>query len=54
MPYGTEVFATLRGYLGNETQLPREGHIGDTWVVGDNVWVWITVPGTGMPTWVDP
>jgi hypothetical protein len=54
MPYGTEVFATLRGYLGSEAQLPRLGHIGDAWAIGDNIRVWATVPGTGMPTWVDP
>jgi hypothetical protein len=54
MPYGMQVLAALRGYLGTEAQLPREGHVGDMWVVGSTPWVWITVPGTGRPTWVDP
>ena len=54
MPYGTVVRATLRGFLENENQLPRVGHTGDMWVVGNVPWIWITVPGTGAPTWVDP
>jgi hypothetical protein len=54
MPYGMVVRATLRGFLGSETQLPRAGHIGDMYVVGDVPWIWIQVPGTSAPTWVDP
>jgi hypothetical protein len=54
MPYGTEVLATLRGFLGSEAQLPRVGYIGDMYVVGDVPWIWIQVPGTSAPTWVDP
>jgi len=54
MPYGTEVLATLRGGLGSEAQLPRVGHIGDLYVVGTTPWIWVQVPGTAAPTWVDP
>jgi hypothetical protein len=54
MPYGTVVRATLRGFLRNESQLPRAGHIGDMYVVGSVPWIWIQVPGTTAPTWVDP
>jgi hypothetical protein len=54
LPYGTEVLAALRGYLGSETQLPRVGHVGDTWAIGDNLWVWITAPGASNATWIDP
>jgi hypothetical protein len=54
MPYGMVVRATLRGFLENENQLPRAGHIGDMYVVGDVPWIWIQVPGTSAPTWVDP
>jgi hypothetical protein len=54
MPYGTVVSATLRGFLGNENQLPRAGHIGDMYVVEQTPWIWIQVPGTTAATWVDP
>jgi hypothetical protein len=54
MPYGERVIGTLRGFLGSETQLPRIGHIGDTWIVNNVPWIWLTVPGTTAPTWVDP
>ena len=54
MPYNVEVLATLRGFLENENQLPRVGHIGDMYVVMDTPWIWVTVPGTTAPTWVDP
>jgi hypothetical protein len=54
MPYGMEVSATLRGFLENENQLPQVGHIGDMYVVGHMPWIWVTVPGTTAPTWVDP
>lgn len=54
MPYGTVVRATLRGFLGTENQLPRVGHIGDMYVVERTPWVFIQVPGTTAPTWVDP
>lgn len=54
MPYGTEVSATLRGFLNAENQLPRAGHIGDMYIVGTVPWIWIRVSGTSAPTWVDP
>ena len=54
MPYGMSVDATLRGFLANENQLPPTGHIGDMYVVGNVPWIWVTVPGTTAPTWIDP
>ena len=54
MPYGTEVSATLRGFLEQESQLPRVGHIGDMYVVGTVPWIFIQAPGTTAPTWIDP
>ena len=54
MPYGMVVRATLRGFLEQENQLPRVGRIGDMYVVGSVPWIWIQVPGTTAPTWVDP
>jgi hypothetical protein len=54
MPYGEIVRATLRGFLEQENQLPRVGRMGDMYVVGNVPWIWVTVPGTASPTWVDP
>ena len=54
MPYGTQVSATLRGFLEQESQLPRVGHIGDMYVVGSVPWIWIQAPGTTAQTWIDP
>jgi hypothetical protein len=57
MPYDEsfEVRGVLKGCLSDESALPRTGnHIGDTWIVNNVPWVWITVPGTTAPAWVDP
>ena len=54
MPYNVDVQATLRGFLQNESQLPRIGRIGDMWLVGDVPWIWIQAPETTAPTWIDP
>jgi hypothetical protein len=54
MPYGEDVRATLRGFLDSENQLSRAGRVGDIYVVGKVPWIWVTVPGTASPTWVDP
>ncbi len=54
MPYGTEVLATLRGFLGTEDQLPRVGHIGDMYVVGTTPWIWLVAPGAARAAWIDP
>jgi hypothetical protein len=55
MPYGLEVVGRLRGHSEDELYLPTNGNtIGDTWLVENTPWVWITVPGTSAPTWVDP
>ena len=57
MPYdeNLEVRGVLKDYLDSESLLPRTGnHIGDTWIVGNVPWVWITAPGTTAPAWIDP
>ena len=55
MPYGLEVSALLKGRLPSTDMLPMSGNsIGDTWVVGDSAWVWVTAPGAGSARWIDP
>ena len=55
MPYGLEVVGRLRGHSEDELYLPTKGNtIGDTWLVENTPWIWLTVPGTTAPTWVDP
>jgi hypothetical protein len=55
MPYNIEVLARYKGRLTSEAILPTDGNaIGDTWAVGDNVWVWLVAPGTSTAQWVDP
>jgi hypothetical protein len=55
MPYNIEVLARYEGRLTSEAVLPTNGNaIGDTWAVGDNVWVWLVAPGTSTAQWVDP
>ena len=55
MPYGLEVAARLKGKLPSTDILPISGNsIGDTWVVGDSVWVWVAAPGTSRANWIDP
>jgi hypothetical protein len=53
MPYGLEVVGRLRGHSEGELYLPTGGNaIGDTWLVENTPWIWLTVPGTSAPTWV--
>jgi hypothetical protein len=57
MPYDGSftVRGVFKGYLADVAQLPQSGNtIGDTWVIGRTPWVWVTVPGTSAPIWVDP
>ena len=54
MPYGERVNATLRGFLADESQLPKIGRPGDMYLVGSVPWIWTTAPGATAPTWVDP
>jgi hypothetical protein len=54
MPYGTKIYATLRGFLASTDQLPQVGRPGDMYVVGTTPWIWTTAPGMTMPAWVDP
>ena len=55
MPYGLQVAARLRGKVLSTDRLPMSGNaIGDTWVIGDSVWVWVAAPGATSASWVDP
>jgi hypothetical protein len=55
MPYGLEVEARLKGKLTSTDMLPASGNaIGDTWVIGDSVWVWVAAPGGSSANWIDP
>jgi len=55
MPYGLEVAARLKGKLPFGDMLPMSGNeVGDTWVIGDSAWVWVTAPGAGSAKWIDP
>src|SRR4029077_20496082 len=55
MPYGLEVSARLKGRLPSTDLLPVSGNaIGDTWVIGDSVWVWVAAPGASSASWIDP
>jgi hypothetical protein len=55
MPYGIQTLGTLRGRLLSEDTLPLVGNrLGDTFVVGDTAWVWITQPGATQASWIDP
>jgi len=34
--------------------LPSSSNVvGDTWIVGDTPWVWITAPGAARADWID-
>jgi hypothetical protein len=55
MPYNLTVRSTLQGRLPSTNMLPATGNqLGDTFVVGDTAWVWITQPGATQAAWVDP
>jgi hypothetical protein len=55
MPYGLDVVGRLKGHAEDELYLPLAGNrIGDTYLVENRPWIWITVPGTTAPAWVDP
>jgi hypothetical protein len=55
MPYGLKVSAHLRGSVASTDMLPANGNqLGDTWVVGDTAWVWLTQPGATQASWIDP
>ena len=55
MPYGLKVLGRYKGRLDAEWMLPASGNaIGDTWAIGDNLWVWITAPSASNAAWIDP
>jgi hypothetical protein len=55
MPYGLKVLGRYKGGLEAEWMLPQSGNaIGDTWIVGDTPWVWVTAPGAARADWIDP
>jgi hypothetical protein len=56
MPDGRTVTAAYKGQLTNATELPtRGGQLGDTYRIGDHVWV-LTTLSANNPTvaWLDP
>jgi len=55
MPSGLKVLGRLRGSLVSTDMLPTNGNeIGDTWIVRDTAWVWLTQPGMTQASWIDP
>jgi hypothetical protein len=55
MPNGLKVLGTLKGRVPSQDLLPAAGNqIGDAWLVGDDVWIFVVAPSTATPTWIDP
>jgi hypothetical protein len=55
LPSGIQALARYKGSLADEGELPAIGNsLGDTWSVGDHVWLWLVAPGTNQAAWVDP
>ena len=59
MPDHSIVEVSYRGELANETLLPKPvppmtpNQLGDTFLVGQHVWVWTTANGASIPAWID-
>ena len=60
MPDHSIVKVSYRGELANEMLLPKPvppmapNRPGDTFLVGQHLWVWTTANGVSIPTWIDP
>jgi hypothetical protein len=55
LPSGLKVLGRLRGKLASTDMLPSTGNtLSDTWIVGDNAYVWLCPIGSSAPTWIDP
>ena len=60
MPDRSMVKVSYRGELANETLLPKPvppmapNRLGDTFLVGQHLWVWTTANGASSPAWIDP
>src|SRR6516164_2241995 len=60
MPDHSIVKVSYRGELANETLLPKPvppmtpNRLGDTFLVGQHLWVWTTASGASIPAWIDP
>jgi hypothetical protein len=54
LPSGLKVLGRLRGSLAATSMLPGNGELGDTYAIGENLWVWLVVPGTASGQWIDP
>jgi hypothetical protein len=54
-PDGLQTLGRLRGRLETISELPSVGNsIGDTWAIGDHLWLWLAEAGTSHAAWVDP
>jgi len=55
LPNGIQALARYKARLANEGMLATGEHsIGDTWAVGENLWIWLYPVGGSAPTWIDP
>jgi hypothetical protein len=55
LPNGIQALARYKGQLANEGMLALSGNsIGDTWAVGEGLWIWLYPIGGSAPTWIDP
>ena len=60
MPDHSIVKVSHRGELASETLLPKPvpstapNRLGDTFLVGQHLWVWTTANGASIPAWIDP
>ena len=44
-----------KGSLTDESERPVIGNsTGDTWAIGDHLWLWLVEPGTTNAAWIDP
>jgi hypothetical protein len=54
-PDGLQTLARLRGRLELESELPSVGNsLGDSWAIGDHLWLWLAEAGTSDAAWIDP
>jgi hypothetical protein len=55
MPNGLKVLGTLKGRVPSPDLLPSAGNaIGDAWLIGEDIWVFVVAPNEATATWIDP